>query len=191
VLQVDGYSGFASLQLPRLSGSSPLAEALRHALRHWSGLILFLDDGRIELDTNVVERGMRPVALTRNNVLFAGSDGGAEHWAIVMTLLTTAKLNGIEPLAWLTDVLQRVVSGRTGRTRSSSCSRGTGDHRGRHNSLKPRSGRADGPCNAASTGRSARPRSPTAATAARSVAPASLARAAGPPGARVWMGSCA
>jgi hypothetical protein len=73
---------------------------------------------------------MRPVALARKNALFAGSDGGAEHWAeaakvpsaladgklpegIMMTLLTTAKLNGVEPLAWLTDVLQRVVSGRT------------------------------------------------------------------------------
>jgi transposase len=100
-------------QLPRLSGSSPLAAAMRYALRHWAGLILFLDDGRIELDTNVVERGMRPVAITRKNALFAGSDGAAEHWAIAMTLITTAKLNGVEPLAWLTDVLQRLVSGRT------------------------------------------------------------------------------
>ena len=86
---------------------------MRYALRHWSGLILFLDDGRIELDTNVVERGIRPVAIARKNALFAGSDGGAEHWAIAMTLITTAKLNGVEPLAWLTDVLQRLVSGRT------------------------------------------------------------------------------
>ena len=97
--------------LPRLSGSSPLAAAMRYALRHWSGLILFLDDGRIELDTNVVERGMRPVALARKNALFAGNDGGAVRWAIAMTLITTAKLNGVEPLAWLTDVLERLVSG--------------------------------------------------------------------------------
>jgi hypothetical protein len=61
-------------QLPRLSGTSPLAAAMRYALRHWSGLILFLDDGRIEIDTNVVERGMRPVALARKNALFAGSE---------------------------------------------------------------------------------------------------------------------
>ena len=100
-------------QLPRLSGASPLAAAMRYALRHWSGLVMFLDDGRIELDTNTVERGIRPVTLTRKNALFAGSDGGAEHWAIAMTLITTAKLNGVEPLAWLTDVLQRLVSGRT------------------------------------------------------------------------------
>jgi hypothetical protein len=63
--------------------------------------------------TNVVERAIRPVALTRKNALFAGSNGGAEHWAIAMTLIATAKLNGVEPLAWLTDVLERLVSGRT------------------------------------------------------------------------------
>jgi hypothetical protein len=60
-------------------------------------------------------RNERVMALTRKNALFAGSDGGAEHWTIVMTLLTTAKLNHVEPFAWLTDVLQRVVSGRTRR----------------------------------------------------------------------------
>ena len=75
--------------------------------------MVFLDDGRIEMDTNVVERVIRPVALTRKNALFAGSDGGARHWAIAMTLIQTAKLNGVEPVAWLTDVLERVVSGRT------------------------------------------------------------------------------
>jgi len=110
---VEALHAWLQEQLPRLSGSSDLAAAMRYALRHWSGLILFLDDGRIELDTNVVERGMRPVTLARKNALFAGSDGGAEHWAIAMTLITSAKLNGVEPLAWLTDVLKRVVSGRT------------------------------------------------------------------------------
>ena len=108
---VEALHAWLQEQLPRLSGSSPLAAAMRYALRHWSGLILFLDDGRIELDTNVVERGMRPVALARKNALFAGNDGGAVRWAIAMTLITTAKLNGVEPLAWLTDVLERMVSG--------------------------------------------------------------------------------
>jgi transposase len=100
-------------QLPRLPGSSDLAKAMRYALRHWPGLVAFLDDGRIEMDTNVVERAIRPVTLNRKNALFAGSDGGARHWAIAMTLIATAKLNGVEPMAWLTDVLQRIVSGRT------------------------------------------------------------------------------
>ena len=76
-------------------------------------LVAFLDDGRIEMDTNVVERAIRPHTLTRKNALFAGSDGGARHWAIAMTLIQTAKLNGVEPMAWLTDVLERIVSGRT------------------------------------------------------------------------------
>ena len=64
-------------------------------------------------DTNTIERAVRPIALGRKNALFAGSDGGAHHWAIVASLVATAKLNGVEPQAWLTDVLERVVSGRT------------------------------------------------------------------------------
>ena len=72
-----------------------------------------LEDGRLELDTNTVERTIRPVALGRRNALFAGSDGGVHHWAIAASLVAGAKLNGVEPLAWLTDVLERMVSGRT------------------------------------------------------------------------------
>ena len=101
------------IQLTRVSGASDLAKAMRYAIRHWPGLIAFLDDGRIEMDTNMVERAIRPHTLTRKNALFAGSDGGARHWAIAMTLIQTAKLNGVEPMAWLTDVLERIVSGRT------------------------------------------------------------------------------
>ena len=75
--------------------------------------MLFLEDGRVELDTNTVERAIRPIALGRKNALFAGSDGGARHWAIVASLVATAKLNGVEPFAYLKDVLERMVSGRT------------------------------------------------------------------------------
>jgi hypothetical protein len=102
-------------QLGRISGRSTLAKAIRYALNHWSGLILFLDDGRLELDTNTVERAMRPIALGRKNALFAGADSGAGHWAVVATLIQTAKLNAVDPLAWLTDVLERIVSGKTRR----------------------------------------------------------------------------
>ena len=101
------------ITLERVSAVSDLAKAIRYAIRHWPGLIVFLDDGRVEMDTNVVERAIRPHTLTRKNALFAGSDGGARHWAIAMTLIQTAKLNGVDPMAWLTDVLERVVSGRT------------------------------------------------------------------------------
>lgn len=97
----------------RVSATSDLAKAIRYALRHWPGLVVFLDDGRVEMDTNVVERAIRPNTLTRKNALFAGSDGGARHWAVAMTLIQTAKLNDVEPMAWLTDVLERVVSGQT------------------------------------------------------------------------------
>jgi hypothetical protein len=110
---VDALHAWLTAQLERVSGKSTLAEAIRYALRHWQGLVLFLEDGRIELDTNVIERAIRPIALGRKNSLFAGSLGGARHWAIVASLVATAKLNGVEPQAWLTDVLERVVSGRT------------------------------------------------------------------------------
>jgi transposase len=97
----------------RVSAVSDLGKAIRYALRHWPGLIVFLDDGRIEMDTNTVERAIRPITLNRKNALFAGSDGGACHWATAMTLIQTAKLNGVDPMAYLTDVLERIVSGKT------------------------------------------------------------------------------
>jgi hypothetical protein len=73
---------------------------------------LFLEDGRIELDTNVLERAIRPIALTRKNALFAGSDRGAEHWAIASSIIETCRLNHVEPFAYLKDVLERMVSGQ-------------------------------------------------------------------------------
>jgi len=112
---VEAMHAWLTEQLGRISGRSTLAQAIRYALNHWKGLILFLDDGRLELDTNTVERAMRPVALGRKNALFAGADSGGRHWAIVATLIQTAKLSGLDPLAWLTDVLERIVSGRTKR----------------------------------------------------------------------------
>jgi hypothetical protein len=90
---------------------SPLADAIRYALVRWDDLCRFLDDGRVELDTNTVERAIRPIALGRKNHLFAGSDGGADRWAIVCSLITTAKLNNREPYAYLKDVLDRMTNG--------------------------------------------------------------------------------
>jgi transposase len=110
---VEAMHGWMRQQLDRVSGRSGLAKAIRYALNHWNGLIQFLHDGRLELDTNIVERAMRPVALGRKNALFAGSSSGGQHWAIVATLIQSAKLNDVEPLAWLADVLQRIVAART------------------------------------------------------------------------------
>jgi hypothetical protein len=100
-------------QLRRVPPRGGLADAIRYALARWPALSRFLDDGRIELDNNPVERAIRPVALGRKNHLFAGSDGGGERWAMVASLIATAKLNGIEPYAYLQDVLQRMVDGHT------------------------------------------------------------------------------
>jgi hypothetical protein len=97
------------------------AEVIRYALRHWQGLVPFLEDGRLELDTNTVERAIPPVALGRRNSSLAGSDGGVRHWAIVASLEATASPSGVESLVWLTDLLGRVVSGREGpRTRTAA-----------------------------------------------------------------------
>lgn len=118
---VDALRAWLEAQLPLISGRSTLAEAIRYALARWQSLIRFLHDGRIELDTNPVERGIRPVALGRKNHLFAGSDGGGERWAILCSLIETAKLNGVEPYAWLADILQRMVDGHPANRLDSCC----------------------------------------------------------------------
>jgi transposase len=97
-------------QLQTISQKGKLAEAIRYALSRWEGLTRFLDDGRIELDSNTVERAIRPLALNRKNALFAGSDRGGEHWAVLASLVETCKLNGVEPEAYLADVLTRLVN---------------------------------------------------------------------------------
>lgn len=98
-------------ELHRIPPRGTLAEAIRYALTRWDALCRFIDDGRVGLDNNTVERAIRPIALGRKNHLFAGSDGGAERWAVVASLLATAKLNGVEPFAYLKDVLERMSDG--------------------------------------------------------------------------------
>jgi transposase len=98
-------------ELIRLPPRGGVADAIRYALGRWPALCRFLDDGRIELDNNTVERAIRPIALGRKNHLFAGSDGGAERWAIVVSLLATARLNDVEPFSYLRDVLERLSDG--------------------------------------------------------------------------------
>jgi transposase len=108
---VDNLKLWLERQLTRVPLRGKLAEAIRYALSRWDGLTRFLHDGRIELDTNPVERAIRPVALGRKNHLFAGSDEGGARWATLCSLIETAKMNGIEPYAYLHDVLQRMVDG--------------------------------------------------------------------------------
>jgi transposase len=99
--------------LDQVSAKSPLAKAIRYTLRHWDGLTVFLADGRVEVDSNSIERNMRPIALGRRSHLFAGSERGARAWACLASLLNTCKLNDVDPQTWLADVLERIVSGRT------------------------------------------------------------------------------
>ena len=109
--RVKSLHAWLESQLAQVPARSTLADAIRYALARWKGLTRFLDDGRAELDTNPVERAIRPVALGRKNHLFAGSDGGAKRWAILCSLIESAKLNGVEPYAYLTDILQRMADG--------------------------------------------------------------------------------
>ena len=97
-------------QLTRLSGKSLTAEAIRYALHHWDGLTRFLENGRIELDTNIVERSIRPLVINRKNALFAGHDEGAENWACIASLVETCKLHGVDPQAYFADLLTRLVN---------------------------------------------------------------------------------
>jgi len=97
--------------LDHLAQKSDTAKTLRYALRHWNGLTLYLDDGRIEMDTNAVERAMRPIKLNAKNALFAGCDEGAENWALLASLIETCKLNGVSAEHWLSDVLTKLVNG--------------------------------------------------------------------------------
>ena len=110
---VDDLKPWLQKQHGRLSTKSKLAEAIAYALTRWDGFTLFLDDGRIELDTNVLERAIRPIVLTRKNALFAGSDRGAVHWAMASSIIETCRLNHVEPFAYLKDILERMVSCRT------------------------------------------------------------------------------
>jgi transposase len=96
-----------------ISRQSTLIKAIDYMLERWEGLTAFLDDGRLEPDTNTVERSIRPIAIGKKNSLFSGDEGGGETWAILSSLLNTAKLNGVDPEVYLIDVLERMVSGAT------------------------------------------------------------------------------
>lgn len=108
---LDELHSFLCEHLRKVPGSSVIAEAIRYVLTRWEGLVMFVDDGHLELDTNPVERSMRPIALNRKNALFAGSDDGADHWAILATLIECCKLNGVNPADYLEDVIIRLVNG--------------------------------------------------------------------------------
>jgi hypothetical protein len=97
-----------AMQLTTISGKSPLAAAIRYALTRMERMRPYLDHSTLELDNNAAERGTRAIALGRKNYLFVGSEAGGKAAAIAYTLIETAKLNAIDPRAWLADTLARI-----------------------------------------------------------------------------------
>ncbi|CUJ90554.1 Transposase [Ruegeria denitrificans] len=102
-------------QLARISGKSPLAKAIRYALGRLPKARAYLDHGCLELDNNTAERAVKPVAIGRKNWMFAGSEGGGKAMAVAFTLIETAKLNGVDPQAWLSWVLERIADHKINR----------------------------------------------------------------------------
>lgn len=95
--------------LAKLSRKSETAVAIHYALGRWPALVRYCDDGLLEMDNNAAERALRAVALGRKNYLFAGSDAGGERAAVIYSLLGSAKLNGLDPEAYLSSVLRRIA----------------------------------------------------------------------------------
>ena len=108
---IDAIELWRAQSRARVSATSSTWEALKYIAKYWDGMILFLSDGRIELDNNTIERTIRPIALNRKNALFAGHDAGAQNCAAIASLIETCKLNEIEPHSYLSGVLTAIESG--------------------------------------------------------------------------------
>ncbi len=106
---VEALQPWLREKLSLISQKTKLAEAIRYALSRCAGLGFFLDDGRVEIDNNTVERAIRPIAIGRKNYLFAGSDAGGRRAAAMYSLIETAELNRVNPQRYLADVLTRIA----------------------------------------------------------------------------------
>jgi len=106
---VDALEAWMRAERPRLSRHAEVAKAMDYMLKRWPAFTRFLDDGRICLSNNAAERELRAVALGRRSWLFAGSDRGGERAAVVYSLVATCKLCGVDPRAWLADILARIA----------------------------------------------------------------------------------
>ena len=112
---LDALEAWLAAQLTRISAKTPLAQAIRYALTRIRRLRPYLEHGFLEIDNNTAERSMRAIAIGRKNWLFAGSERGGRSAAIAYTLIETAKLNGVDPQAWLTDTLARIADHKINR----------------------------------------------------------------------------
>lgn len=106
---LDALHDWLTTQRRRVSGKSGIGEAIQYALNHWRALVRYAGDGRIEIDNNAAERALRGVALGRKNYLFAGSDAGGERAAAIYSLIGSARMNGLDPQAYLREVLARIA----------------------------------------------------------------------------------
>lgn len=108
---IDDLRHYLDARNRQVSAKSKLGEAIRCALTRWDGLSRFIDDGRVDLDSNTVERSIRPLALNRKNALFGGSHEGGDNWAVIATLIENCKLSGINPHTWLAETLTKLANG--------------------------------------------------------------------------------
>jgi transposase len=106
---IESFEAWLRAERRKLSPKGPLAKAIDYTFNHWKAFTRFLDDGRICLSNNAAERTVRGIAVGRRNWTFCGSDEGGHRAAVMYTLIETAKLNGIDPKAWLADVLARIA----------------------------------------------------------------------------------
>jgi len=111
----DDLEAWLKDKLPKISGKTPLAEAIRYALGRMPKARPYLDNGLLELDNNICERSIRPLTLGRKNYLFMGSEGGGKAAAIAYTLIETARMNNVNPEAWLTWVLTHIADHKINR----------------------------------------------------------------------------
>ncbi|MFZ3179659.1 MAG: transposase [Methylocystis silviterrae] len=106
---VDDLHVYMREQATKLSRGHDLAKAIQYMLKRWAAFTLFLNDGRVCMSNNAAERGLRGIALGRKSWLFCGSDRGGQRAAAMYGLIVTAKMNGVDPQAWLVDVLTRIA----------------------------------------------------------------------------------
>jgi transposase len=107
---VEDLQAYMREQFAKLSQNNDLAKAFNYVLKRWPSFTLFLEDGRVCLSNNTAERGLRGIALGRKSWLFCGSDRGGQRAAAMYSLIVTAKMNGVDPQAWLADVLVRIAT---------------------------------------------------------------------------------
>ena len=106
---VDKLGLWLQSALDKLSRKSDTAAAIQYTLNLWPALLRYCDDGAIEIDNSAAERALRGIAIGRRNYLFAGADSGGERAAAIYSLIGTAKLNGVDPEAWLRHVLAHIA----------------------------------------------------------------------------------